>query len=355
MDDHDLGALLDASVPARPASDAALTRIHRRAAQRRRRAAVLSGALTVVVVVVAALGISWVGGPSKRVTPGGGTTPSSVPSGTTTIVPDGRCFSGDVSMSIDAHRQVWGTTARWAIVAVTRSDTPCRPVGTITATISDSGHGLASVSHTLDALHAAIVLAPDTPTVVANLAWNKPCSAGPVEFDVTGVAAAPARLTVPRQSCASKPNGGSDLVLEPRLLPGGACPKDSIVLTIDPHAVSIGTTTRWTITGTARTDVTCRTYGLDADIETPDGKVLTGIPGNPAVQNDQFEDLFVPSRREFVDDLSWSAPCSVGPVVLVVHYHDGMSGSGARLNLSKQRCFGILTGHFGITGRDAKP
>jgi hypothetical protein len=48
MDDHDLGALLDTSVPAQPASEAALTRIHRRAAQRVRRIRFAAAAFTIV-------------------------------------------------------------------------------------------------------------------------------------------------------------------------------------------------------------------------------------------------------------------------------------------------------------------
>jgi RNA polymerase sigma factor (sigma-70 family) len=68
MDDHDLGALLDAAVPAQPASDAALCHIRHRASQRRRRATALGSTLTVAVVITLGFGLSALG-PTRRATP----------------------------------------------------------------------------------------------------------------------------------------------------------------------------------------------------------------------------------------------------------------------------------------------
>ena len=349
MDDHDLGAVLDASVPAQPASDATLTRIHHRAAQRRRRSAVLSGALSVAVVAVAALGVTWVGGSSKQVTPGRGTTTNSVPAGTTTIVPDGRCFSGDVTVRIDSHPQVSGTATRWAIVATTRSDSPCRLVGAFTASISETGFGGGRVGQSFDNPEYATELQPRTPTVVAYFAWNHPCSDRPAELDVTGISAVPANLAIPRQRCASKPKGTSSFLIEPPLVVGGPCPAGSITLTIDPDPERTGSTLHWAITGTAHNDVACRTHGLKAKIENADGTVL-GVSGNPAVQNDVFEDIYSPSKPEIADYLSWSNPCSDGPVLLVVTFSDGSNGPPARLTLPRQPCTAGAISRFKITG-----
>ena len=50
MDDHELGALLDATAPAVAPSDATLTHIHGRAAQRVRRARIATAGLVVVLI-----------------------------------------------------------------------------------------------------------------------------------------------------------------------------------------------------------------------------------------------------------------------------------------------------------------
>jgi hypothetical protein len=348
MDDHDLGALLDATVPASPASDAALARIRRRASQRRRRSPALGGLVTVAVIAIAALGVSWIGGSSNHVTPGGGTTPE--------------CLVGDVSQRIDAQSASYDGTTQWAVYADNRSDTPCRVSAPIKATIHDSaGRIFTAVRGTLTALVLPTqpgyvnVLAANAPTLIAELKWVLPCSNGPVELEVAGFSRTPARLDLPRQPCASSISQSFfQLVRVGDTVAGEPCPFGSITLTIDPKPAKRGNTLRWAVAGTGHTGHLCRTHGLEADIETPDGKVLTAIPGNPAVQNDVFEDLFVPSRPEFVDYLRWSDPCSAGPVVLVVRYHEGMS-TGGRLSLPRQRCAGVLSGHFDITREKANP
>lgn len=360
MDDHELGALLDAAVPAPPSSDAALARIHRRAGQRRR-AAMAGGVLTVVVAGAIALGLSTLGGSPRPATPAGGTTSSSIPAGTTTIVPDGRCFSGDVSLSIDARSASFDQITQWAVTAVSRSDAPCRLIDPIKATIFDSnGHILTAVGGTLTA-HIlptdpgyVTVLAPHTPTLVAQLAWALPCSNGPVELQVAGLSPSPAELKLPRQACTYAPISRSYFSISRvgDTVAGETCPFGSLTLMIDPHSVRTAGTVRWAVTATTRTGLLCRTHaGIEATIEKPDGTVLGVISGNPARQgNDVFQDLFRPSRPELVGYLTWSNPCSDTPVQLVARFEDGSYGRAARLNLPKQACVAghLVTSHLQI-------
>jgi RNA polymerase sigma-70 factor (ECF subfamily) len=214
MDDHDLGALLDATVPSpATATNATLIRIRGRAGQYRRRTALVRSALTVAVGVAAALGISALGATSRTgsVAPGGPTNPQR---GTTTIVPDGRCFPGDVTLQIgvvsDSADAIPATTSRFTVAARSRADAPCRLITPIKATIHDSaGRVLTSVAGTLTAdvlpTDAGYVseLAPDTLRVLAYLDWRNPCSAGAVTLEAAGPSAQVGRLPLPRQPCAA--------------------------------------------------------------------------------------------------------------------------------------------------------
>lgn len=349
MDDHDLGALLDSTVPGAAATEEALARIHGRAAQRRRRTAIAAGVLTIVMTAALTLGFSTLGKSGDD----GSIRPAGV-----------NCSADDVILKISGVPEVSkGFTpglTRWAVVGVSEATTTCRMVTPITATIRDlAGKVLTNVDGTRDAkldpekARYRIEVEPHTPTSVAHLNWFNPCSNGSVVLEVAKPSGPPARLHVPEQPCRT---GGSRFAVDgPGPISGTDCPKGSITLTINPEPVRTGDTFRWTVTGTAQTTFFCRTHGLDAAVESLDGTVLTDVPGNPAVQNDQFQDVFSPEQPVFVDYLQWSKPCSTGPVVLVVGYHDGMSGSGGRLRLPQQGCLDGAAGHFQITGRSTNP
>jgi hypothetical protein len=349
MDDHDLGALLDATAPAAVPSDETLARIHGRAAQRRRRTALARGALTLVLVAALALGISALGAANSD----------------SSLRPaNADCSASDVIVRIngvpDVSKGSSPGLSRWAVVAISIAATKCRLVTPITATIRDlAGKELTNVDGTRDAkfdpkkARYRIELDPHSPTFVAHLNWLNPCSEGSVVLEVAKPSEPPARLHIPEQPCRS---GASRFFVDgPGPIAGTDCPKGSIALVIHPEPVRTGDTFRWTVTGTAHTTFPCRTHGLDAAIESLDGAVLTGVPGNPAVQNDQFQDMLSPEQPVFVDYLQWSKPCSTGPVVLVVEYHDGMSAPGARLLLRQPRCVDGIAGHFQITGRSSNP
>jgi len=355
MDDHDLGALLDAAVPTATASDEALSRIHRRAGQRGRRTALAASALTVLVAVGAALGVSAIGAS------GNGSAQPVPPAGSTTVAPSGHC-SDRVTLSIDSQSDLVNSPAfpilRWTVWAVNPSASDCRLTGVIKATIRDAhGNVLTGVTGTRTAHFeptAAYVgaLVPDTPTKVAHLNWVDPCSSGPVELEVAGFSPHTARLTLPRQPCAAGPISDSVFSVDgPGPIGGSTCPSRSITLDIAPNGETTAGTTRWSVVGTSHANFFCRTHaGIDARIETVDGTVLDAIPGNPARQGETFRDLFVPGRPEIVAFLVWTHPCSDTPVNLVASFRDGSTGT---LGLPAQPCPGgtIGTSHFAIDSR----
>jgi hypothetical protein len=351
MDDHDLGALLDAAVPAATASDEALSRIRRRAAQRRRRAAGLSGALTVAVVAALLLALLAIGS-TERSTP----KPATMP-----------CASFDVSLTIDPQSSSFNQTTQWAVYAENRSETACRVSAPIKATIHDSnGQILTAVSGTLTAAVLpnepgyVSALAHNTSTLVGQLVWVLPCSNGPVELEVAGFSRTPARLKLPRQACiVGIDRSRFSMLPVGDTVAGETCPFGSLTFTIDPHVDQQGGSSTWTVTATTRTSVLCRIHaGIEATIEKPDGTVLTDIPGNPARQRDQFQDLFPPSRAMAVGYLEWTSPCSGVPVRLVVRFLDGSYGLPARLTVPRQTCntsLALPRTHFDVTGPTRKP
>jgi hypothetical protein len=234
-------------------------------------------------------------------------------------------------------------------MAVSRADAPCRLIDPIKATILDSkGRILKAVpgaltAHILPADPGYVrVLAPDTPTLVATLQWQLPCSDGPVALQVAMLSPSPAELKLPRQPCTVAPISQSYFLLARvgETVPGQTCPFGSLTLAIDPHAVRTADTYLWAVTATTRTRLLCRTHaGIAAAIETRSGAVVSAISGNPAQQDTMaWTDLFRPGRTEFVGYLSWTNPCSDTPVQLVVRFEDGSYGRSTQLNLPRQGC-----------------
>jgi hypothetical protein len=364
MDDHELGALLDAAIPGAPASDAVLGRIRRRASQRRRRTALAGGALSVAIAAALALGISAVGGSPRSATPVGRTTPSSGGSGPTTMVPVPRCFPGDVTLTINPHSESFNQVTEWAVTARSRAEAPCRLVAPIRARALDSVGRVVVGDATVAPTDPGYVsfLTSDTPALVAQLNWTLPCSDGPVDLEVSGIASVPARLALPRQPCQGSIGQSSFTITAAGPgVAGGPCPFGSLVLAIGRQSVRTADTVRWRVTATSPANLLCRIHsGIEATIETPDGNALR-VSGNPARQGEQFQDLFPPGRPQFVGYLSWTNPCSDTPVRLVVRFENGRDGQAARLELPKQACAAgpIETSHFqidlGIPGTASSP
>lgn len=303
-----------------------------------------AGALTIAIAAATAIGVSSLG--ARSVAPAGST--SSNGRGTTTILPDGRCFSGDVSLSIGTVVEHRAGTARWAVMARSRAETPCRPVAPIKATIVDSnGHIVTAVAGTRTAAllptDAGFVseLVPDSPTIVAYLDWQNPCSNGPVELDVNGFSPTTARLKLARQPCASGPITTSNFRIEGAgPIAGASCPPGSVDLGItwDENVGGLNLFTA-RIGAFSHEKLLCRTHaGLDVTIETLDGRVLTEIPGNPARQGETYQDLLRPSVNQIIANITWTNPCTTTPVQIVVRFHDFGYGQPQRVKLPTQIC-----------------
>jgi hypothetical protein len=330
MDDHDLGALLDASVPAPAASDETLSRIQGRATQRRRRTALAASALTVAMAVVVALGVSGLSSNGSSAPP---------------AAPPARCALGDVSMRIDPRSASHNQVTKWAVKAESRAAHTCRLDTPITATVLDAAGQI--VTTVRGASNAEVVptdngyvsdLKPNTPTLVAQLHWTHPCSDGPVDLEVAGISSVPARLRLPRQPCEGA-------ISQSRLMmyageQEGTCPFGSLTIAIDPRAAEAAGGTMWVVTVRAsHVKVACRLHdGFIATIETPGGTVLREVAGNPAGQGGYYHDVFTPKRPLIIGALIWINPCSDGPVDIVVRSKDASYGNPARRSLPRQPC-----------------
>ena len=328
MDDHDLGALLDASVPAPPASDEALSRIHRRAGQRRRRTALAGGVLTVVVAVGAALGVSAIGAS------GNGSSRPVPPAGSTTVAPSSDC-SDRVTLSIDPQsvdlraddavgrlgRQPIGIDCR--LVGSDQGDDPRRPRSDPHRRDRHAHRRrLAERARLRERARSRHIHARGPPEL------DHPCSNGPVELEVAGFSPSPARLKLPPTVHDRTSADRSSRSSRPGPVAGRTCPTRSITLDDrperrrEPVAPSAGPSPQ-------------RLGPVFSAGPTPASRRRSRRSTAPCSMRSRatrlgratsFQDLFVPAHAEFVGYLSWANPCSATPVRLVVRFEDGSYG-----------------------------
>lgn len=224
MDDHDLGALLDATVPVATASEKALSRIHRRAGQRRRRTALAAGALTVVLAAGVALGLTSLGATSNNgsVTPAGST---STQGGTTTTVPDRPvagtdCPPGSITLTIVpvTNTALLGAL-QWEVTATAHTNFLCRVHEGLEASIeTPDGTPIGAIAGNPAGPNASFrdLFRPQETGSAAYVTWSGPCIDRPMQLDV-GPAhpgspyANTAPLRLAKQPCTSRPVGGSRL------------------------------------------------------------------------------------------------------------------------------------------------
>jgi hypothetical protein len=232
MDDHDLGALLDAAVSAPSASDAALARIRRRAAMRVLRGRLATAAFVVVVVAaggVTAAGLVGTRNGGRQIPPTiSASNPPTLTCSTTTtgrgvarqggascttnegLVPGGPCPAGSVTLAFDPKNAVsnGADTFHWPVTATAHTNVVCRIHEGLDAAIETSERAIFGGVSGNPAENGEVrqdLLRPGIATLIAYLTWAHPCSAVPVQLLVIfhSRIGPPARLNLPRQSCVT--------------------------------------------------------------------------------------------------------------------------------------------------------
>lgn len=213
MDDNELGALLDTTVPAAAPSDATLTRIQSRAAQRVRRARFATAALVAVLIATGGATAAALAGTSNGARP---VTPAETSAPPLAVgVPGGLCPTGSLTLAFDQglHESGSGpgyTSTSWLVLATANTDLICRWHGGLDAVIATpDGTVVGGIpGNPADQVEFGDgqqdLFRPGHGVYVATLTWKNPCSTGPVQLVVRfldGSFGQPARLNLPRQQC----------------------------------------------------------------------------------------------------------------------------------------------------------